>query len=75
METVRKYYRVDKKEICFLRWMIEAYGGIATMTTVDSEQGIVLLYIPTGCEAEVESVLNSIQNKVKIEHYQEVTGK
>ena len=75
LETVRKYYRVDKREICFLRWMIEAYDGIAMMTTIDPEQGIVSLHISPGCEADVESVLKSVQQTVMIEQSQEVSVK
>ncbi len=37
METIKKYYRIERKEICFLKFIFEAYDGIAMLTTVDPD--------------------------------------
>jgi hypothetical protein len=67
LETIKKYYRVDRKEIAFLRFIFEAYDGIAVMRTIDPQQGIIVLHIPPGCEDDVEFVLNDLKNHIMIE--------
>lgn len=67
METIKKYYRIDRSEICFLKFIIEAYDGLAVLTTVDPETGIVMLYIAPGCEAEIETILQELKKNIIIE--------
>jgi len=68
---VKKYLRIDRKEICFLRFIFEAYDGIGTITTVDPALGIVLLQISPGCEEEVAIILLDLQKDIMIEHERE----
>lgn len=67
MKCIKKYYRVDSREIYFLRFIFEAYDGIAMMTTIDSTTGIILLYISPGCEADVEMILRDLKAEIMIE--------
>ncbi len=67
MEAIKKYLRVDRREICFLRFIFEAYDGIAIITTIDSDSGIVLLTIAPGCEDDVEMILLDIKKDIMIE--------
>jgi hypothetical protein len=67
LETVRKYYRVDRREIAFLKFILEAYDGIAVLTTIDSSTGIVMLSIAPDCESEVETVLQDLKRDIMIE--------
>ncbi len=72
-ETIRKYYRIHRQDIGFLRFVFEACDGIAVITTIDPEKGIIVLCIPPGCESEVQAVLEGtdirmeeIRNKEQI---------
>ena len=67
LETLKKYLRIDRREICFLKFIIEAYGGIATLTTIDAHQGVVLLRIAPGCEDEVETILQDLKRDIIID--------
>ena len=67
METIKKYYRIERKEICFLKFIFEAYDGIAMLTTVDSDSGVVMFHIAPGCEDDVEMVLQDLQHHIMIE--------
>jgi len=67
LETISKYYRVDRREICFLRFIFEAYDGIAILTTIDSSSGFVVLHISPGCEETVEMVLQDLKKEIMIE--------
>ena len=59
--------RIDRRQIAYLKFIIEAYDGIAVLSTVDPVQGIVKLSIAPGCEAEVETVLQDLKKDIMIE--------
>jgi hypothetical protein len=67
LETSRKYYRVDRSQIAYLRFIFEAYDGIAVVRTLDAQKGIVVLHIAPGCEADVEFVLHDLGKLIMIE--------
>ncbi|UCD33857.1 MAG: DUF4911 domain-containing protein [Desulfobacterales bacterium] len=49
-----------------MRFILEGYDGIASLTTVDPHSGIICLNIPPGCEDEVETVLQEMKTDVLI---------
>lgn len=67
LETITRYYRIERREISFLRFILEAYDGLAVLTTVDPETGVVNLQIAPGCEADVELILQELKNNIIIE--------
>ena len=67
METVKKFFRVDRREIAFLRFIFEACDGIASMRTIDGPSGTVLFSISPGCEHEVDAVLHDLKNEIMME--------
>jgi hypothetical protein len=67
LETIKKYYRIDRREICFLRFIFEAYDGIAVLRTLDPEQGAVVLHVSPGCEKDVEMILQDLKRNIMIE--------
>jgi hypothetical protein len=69
LKTIEKLLRVDRREICFIKFILEAYDGIATLTTIDAHQGIVMLRIAPGCEGDVEAVLQGLKNDMIIDDF------
>jgi hypothetical protein len=58
----RCYYRVDRRDISLLRFILEAYDGVATVTTIDSRQGIVMLTVAPGWEGLVKDLLAELSD-------------
>ena len=69
MESSIQYYRVDRRQIGFLKFILEACEGIVTMSTVDAGLGLVSFRIPPGCEDEVTGILNDLQKDIFMEPY------
>ncbi len=46
MKTFVKEYMVDKTRIGFIRFIFEAYEGVAVVTTIDPKTGHIKLSIP-----------------------------
>ena len=67
LEATKRYYRVDRRQIAFLRFIFEAYDGIAVMTTVDPQRGIIELRIAGGCEGDVDFILDDLKKDIMIE--------
>jgi len=68
LESIKKYYRVDRREISFLRFIFEAYDGLATLTTIDPDSGIVVFCISPGCEEDVRMILQDLKRNIMIEY-------
>ena len=60
------YYIVPASEIHMLRFIMEAYEGVAVVTTIDSRLGLVELSVPPGCEAEVAEILSGEKTNLKL---------
>lgn len=67
MKCIRKYYRVERSQIAFMKFIFEAYDGIAVLSTVDPQTGTIVLNIAPGCEADVETVMADFQKQMTIE--------
>lgn len=67
LKTIRRYFRVDRRKIHFLKFILEGYDGLALLSTIDPGMGTVLLYIPPGREAEADAVVAAVAETVRIE--------
>lgn len=58
---------MDRKQIGLLRFILEAYEGIAALTTIDPAEGRVVLLVPPGCGAEVDTLLADLAGDIYME--------
>ena len=50
---------IRPREIYYLRFTLEAYGGLATLTTLQPQLGLIQLNVAPGCEEEVQGILDA----------------
>jgi hypothetical protein len=67
LKTAEQYYRVDRREIAFMKFIFEAYDGIAGMRTTDPAKGIIKLHIAPGCKEQVERILQDLEKEILIQ--------
>ena len=65
--TLRRYYRVDRREIHFLKFILEGYDGVAVIRTVNPLAGLVVLHIGPGCQGVVDMVIRDLEREIRIE--------
>jgi hypothetical protein len=65
--TVRRYYRVDRREIHFLKFILEGYDGMGVVRTIDPAKGFVALHIGAGCQDVVDMVIKDLEKEIRIE--------
>jgi hypothetical protein len=66
-ETIKRHYRVDRREIAFIRFILEAYDGLAIVKTLDPQTGLIEFQIAPGCEQDVEVILKDLQCSIMME--------
>ena len=67
MRCHKQYLRVDRRHIGFMKFIFEAYGGIANLTTIDPKLGTIKINIPDGCIDEVNKLLEELGRDILIE--------
>lgn len=66
--TVRKNFRIERREICFFKYLFEAYEGIAVLETIDAKTGHVALHTAPGCETMVDEIMADLSTQYRIEN-------
>lgn len=69
MQTTKKIFRVERRDINYLRSTIESYDGMAVVKTLDPYKAYIEIQISPGCEDLVLELLNSFSDEegLKIE--------
>jgi len=63
--SVRNYL-IDPHQIHYLRFIIEAYPGMAVVSTVDSTLGLVSIAVAPGCESDILQILEAERETLKL---------
>jgi len=66
METIKLSFQVERRDISYLRWIIESYDGMAVLKTIDPYKAIIELQISPGCKILVLELLDSLKGLEKI---------
>jgi hypothetical protein len=64
---VKKRYKIKRKDIAPVQFIIEGYEGMATVTTIDSRIAIISISIMPDHVSEIINVLDSLKNKYSLE--------
>jgi hypothetical protein len=65
--TEKRYYRIDRRQIHFLKFVLEGYDGVAVLRTVDPQQGLIVLHIGPGSQSIVDMIIEDLGKQIKIE--------
>ena len=63
VKTIKHVFRVERREINYLRVTIESYDGMALVRTVDPEEATIELLDSPGCEAILLSLIESLRTE------------
>jgi hypothetical protein len=75
MKTIQRLFRLDRSEIAFVKFIFEAYDGIANLSTLDQKMGIVQLTIAPGCEGLALEILKDLKRTIRIEPWRPIETK
>ena len=55
-----RYFKVDRRDLVLLKFILEAYEGMSILSTVDPNGVIIRLSIPWGFEQDVASIIDAV---------------
>lgn len=64
---ISRYFRVAKRDIVYLKFILEAYEGMNVMSTVNNDAGIIRILIMPGFEEDMDSLLAKLGEKTAME--------
>jgi len=67
VESIKKEFKINPREIAYLRFILEGYDGLAVLTTLDSKAGIVSLHISPERVEEVDEIIQGLSKEIAIE--------
>lgn len=66
-EPLCRYFRVNRRDMVYLKFILEAYEGMNVMSTVDNGAGIIRVLIMPGFEEDMEGLLADLARQVMME--------
>lgn len=62
-----RYFRVNRRDMVYLKFILEAYEGMNVMSTVDNAAGIIRIAIMPGFEDDMDALLAELGRQVAME--------
>lgn len=58
------FLRVRKEKIGWLKFIIDGYDGLATLSTLSVSEGLIKIWTPTSSLAQLFAVLNAVAEEI-----------
>jgi hypothetical protein len=65
--VIFRYFKVQHRDMVYLKFILEAYEGMNVMSTVDNVAGIIRVAIMEGFEADMDRLLTELGRQVAME--------
>lgn len=64
-ESFVKYFQINSSDLVYLKFILEAYEGFATLSTEDRQNGIIRLVVPAAFHDEVNNLLDGLRSEIE----------
>jgi len=64
---ISRYFKVSRRDMVYLKFILEAYEGMNVMSTVDNAAGIIRIVIMPGFEDDMDGLLAELGRQVAME--------
>lgn len=61
-----RFFKVDRRDLVYLKFVLEAYEGMSTLSTVEPKEGIVRLSIPPGFERDMQLLTDALSMEIPL---------
>jgi hypothetical protein len=66
METANRYYQLASRDLVYMKFILEAYEGLSTMSTVDGKRGIVRVNYPVAFAADIAALMEALAKEIAV---------
>ena len=63
---IKKYFKINRRNIAIVQFIIEGYEGMATVSTIDPHTAIIKISIMPDFISEISGLIDDLKNKYKI---------
>jgi len=64
---INKYFKLPRKNIALVQFIIEGYEEMATVTTIDSREAIIQISIITDFISDMTDIIEHLKDKYQME--------
>ena len=65
-ESHARYFRVNRSDLVYLKFILEAYEGLAVLSTMDWKGAIVRIGYPRFSEEELDALLLALAKEIEM---------
>lgn len=66
MKSIKRYFKVRRKDIGYLTFILESYSGLAVVRTIDSREAIIEILIAPQNGDLFEDLMFNLKHKEKL---------
>ena len=66
LQPLTRYFLLDRRDLVYLTFILEAYEGLATLTTVDKQQTLVSITTFPGSAEALDDLLAAIGKEIPL---------
>ena len=66
METGNRYYQLASRDLVYMKFILEAYEGLSTMSTVDGKRGIVRVNYPLPFAGDIAALMAALSHEIAV---------
>lgn len=71
LETRNRYFQLAGRDMVYMKFILEAYEGLCTMSTVDGKRGIVKVNYPLPFADDVADLMTALAGEIPIREVSE----
>jgi hypothetical protein len=64
---IKKYFKLDRKNIVLVQFIIEGYGDMATVKTIDPKPAIIRISIMPDFISDMSDLIEHLKDKYQME--------
>jgi hypothetical protein len=66
METDSRYFQLAGRDMVYMKFILEAYEGLTTMSTIDGKRGIVRVNYPLPFAGDVAALMDALGTEIAV---------
>ena len=73
-ESCARYFRVARHDLVYLKFILEAYEGLAVLSTVEREGAVVRIGYPRFSAGDVDQLLKALGSEIDLQEVPQPAG-
>lgn len=65
-EIFTRFFQINRRDLVYLKFILEAYEGLSTLSTVDQTAGIVQLSYPACFAGDMKDLVSALARDITI---------